>query len=694
METSDQSRARYEAECGLHMCYAYGTQWANVTPGAGRGGYALQQLKSYIKPNSTKVRFAMNFIRGRIRKVNSRLMPRRIPYTVKPSSRASNDSIAALVADARLKQQIKSTQAVGALRRAYLWRVVLGSVVVRRSINQVGPSIMVRDASGEVSLDRTGRERKIKTYSNNWAVCPPYEFIRDPSATTACFDDEEIIGHEKARTTGWVQRKFGKTVESKADMGQLLECQRFLNSAIGDTQLTRKQTDSKLPAVMVSEWWFKDDSSSSANPWPWHMIAYRDTCGENPDERSLHVLQFGKNPYFGLPLHHFEYDPKPTCPWSAGVPELTIPAQDASNLAFVSALKTMIAHGNPRWTVEANSLTEPLHVALANNPDHPIEYHTGMQPPTRIPSAPLDSTTAEMLAKTGDWLDEMLTMAPVQSGKAVARGEAAKAYEVRRDAADTPLTAIIDGDRLIMQDLLHGTIHDIIKTESVEVMINRLSHEFTEDQIKVLKQQDSTKLLAGIEVDVDKLRPRTPQEAREDAAAAIGSEMLDPVEARRTLWIREGIAIDERESRAMQTQQQELASMLMGEQVDVYPGQYHEAHKWIISLEMDDPRWAQYTDDQRDAINEHDRLHDEAMQMLAQVGASLENPEVFSEAQPEQPVQQQPTSDLVGQQPPLQIAQPQLALSGQGSPSELPPGIGQGLESLIPSAPMGVGAGV
>jgi len=265
VETSDSTRARYEALCGLYLCYAYGEQWASVGQGA-RGGFAVNQLRKFVQPNSRKVRLAMNFIRSRITKLNSRIMPRQIPYRVKPVSRAANDAVAALVADARLKQQINSTKAVGTLRRAYLIRVVLGSAVVRRTINQSGPPITVRSADGQPSLNSSGKERVLKTFSNNWSAHFPWEFIRDPSAQTTDFDDEEIIGHEKAKPIDWVNRHFNTDIESKSTMGTLMECQRFLHSAIGNTNLTRGSQDSKMPGVMFSEWWLKDDSSSSPNP--------------------------------------------------------------------------------------------------------------------------------------------------------------------------------------------------------------------------------------------------------------------------------------------------------------------------------------------------------------------------------------------------------------------------------------------
>ena len=62
IDSLDSTRARYEALCGLWLCYAYGEQWASVN--ANGGGFAVNQLRSYIKPNARKIRLSMrnNFV--------------------------------------------------------------------------------------------------------------------------------------------------------------------------------------------------------------------------------------------------------------------------------------------------------------------------------------------------------------------------------------------------------------------------------------------------------------------------------------------------------------------------------------------------------------------------------------------------------------------------------------------------------
>ena len=87
--------------------------------------------------------------------------------------------------------------------------------------------------------------------------------------------------------------------------------------------------------------------------------------------------------------------------------------------------------------------------------------------------------------------------------------------------------------------------------------------------------------------------------------------------------------IGEIEGMAFRNQQQEISTMLGGDVVDVEPDQDHKAHKFIIRMMMEDPRWSRFTEEQREAIRSHSRAHDEAMAMEAQVAQSIAEPQTF-----------------------------------------------------------------
>jgi len=217
------------------------------------------------------------------------------------------------------------------------------------------------------------------------------------------------------------------------------------------------------------------------------------------------------------------------------------------------------------------------------------------------------------------------------------------------------------------------------------VLRNRLSHEFTDGQIRKFKEQDDSSLFAGIEIQPDKLTPRTPQEAREDAAAAIQSGMISADDARRNLWLRHNVGINEAETRAFRYQQLEISSMLEGEEAEVDTDQNHAAHKFVISLHTDDPRWFQYDEEQRDRIRTHARDHDAAMLQQAQLAQDIAEPQTFSaqesQISPEQQAlsEPQPQNELAGAFPP---PSPALQPGGQGLPNEQLPGFAQDLQAL------------
>jgi len=570
----------------------------------------------------------MNLIGSRIEKLNSRMKPKAIRSKAIPATRDIEDRIVAMVADKRLKIQLKDSKGVEALRSASLWRLVLGSVVVRRTMMAVGKPLIVNGYDGKPIVKKNGRPKSIRNFRHSWAVCPPYEFIRDPSASTLDFDDEDVIGHEKPRTVDWLQRNYGVEFEKDqlgniGTMGDLLEFQAFLGRAMGQSLNTGWQ-DSKAKAVMVSEWWYSDPETNE--PWSYWMLGYRNTRDPDKKMREIRPLMFGKNPYSGLPLHHFWYLEQLLSPWGRGVPHRTIHAQNAINIAFVSAIRTLILHANPKWIVQSGSLVDKVEDSLTNRTDVPCVYKAGtnVKPPERLSSASLDSTSTEVLKESGGWLDNLLNMAPVQAGQAVARGEAGKAYEVRLGAADTPIIAKVDDDERIVNDLLTGTLHDISKTDSLKSLSDQLGGQFPFDQIALFKSKDSRKALTGVQVVPDSLRPKTPDEIKQNFEMAIQAQMIDPIAARRSMLVMGGGELDVREAKAYRMQQQEIQAILAGQEAEVFLFHFHEMHQWTIGLEAESTQFASYSQEQRDALQRHWAEHEQMKGVQANLDAPLQ----------------------------------------------------------------------
>ena len=574
-------------------------------------------------------------------------------------------------------------------------------------MQRVGPPIIVRGADGQPSM-RGDTPRTIKTYRNKWVVCPPFEFIRDSSARTTDFEDEEIIGHECPRTAEWVMRNFGIKVEPKANMGELLEYQRYLYKATG--QFGPAYGESKLPAVMVSEWWFKDQTKEDGkNFWPWRMLAYRDTRGEMPQDRQLKKLEFGLNPYHQLPLHHFFYDNQIIAPWGICIPAKTIPAQDSLNIAHTSMLRSVSSHGSPKWIIKQNTLADGEREGLNTRADIPVVWYgnSALDRPERIPPAPIDSTVRQILADAPGWLDNMLNQDPVQVGAAVKRGESKAAYEFRRDSADMSQTAILDEDELTLNQLLTGTMRDLIKSETTKVLVNRLSNQYTVQQILTLKQQDVAETLAGVKIVRETLRPRSSLEVKEDNLAAINAQMIDPIVARRSMLVERGISFDVKEKLAYDSQLLEISDLLNGDEVEVYLGEEHEMHMYTIELEINSPMFRMYSQDQQAAIQQHWTDHKEKQQMKLQLDEPLA-PIPEEQTPPELgPGLAGQGAGPIGPQGVDGLGLPVNALAGAlPTPPDLGLGLGEGIASglglpqtgvaptaQVPSVPVGAGLG-
>ena len=415
-------------------------------------------------------------------------------------------------------------------------------------------------------------------------------------------------------------------------MGQLLEFQRFLYRSTGHT-MNRGFSMSTAKGVMVSEWLLKDPDGN--DEWDTWALMYRDTRGSTVVGKNLRLIKFGPNPYVGLPFHHFWYNPKILSPWGQSVPEITMQAQDATNIAYTMGLRATIYHASPRHLVEENSMVDKIQDALSNRTDVQIVYRKGTTPPSRLASAQVSPEIERIMAQTPGWFDRLLNMSPVQQGKSSPRGEAGKALAIKRDAADTPLTAISDEDEITVNELLTGTLHDISKTDSLKTLQDDLGGLFTFDQIALFKSKDTRKAISGVQVQPDSMRPRTPDEMRTDALENVHSQMVDATTARRTLMVKGRIDLDVKEGRAYRKQLAEIQTLLDGGEVEVYLGQDHATHMYAIELEQESPEYPAYSSDQREALQQHWFEHEQMSSVMQRLKAESAQPPTGAQGQGE-----------------------------------------------------------
>jgi len=632
LSSSASTRAAYEAYCGLCIAYAYGAQWTASAP-TPRGGHQAMQLRTIIDADRSDVRVTLNLIRARISKLHSRLSPEDIRTRVEPASRSNNDQVASLVANERMRLAKREIRAVRQVEKAGLWRLVLGSAVLRRHLWR-GMPVVARDTAGRPLIGQDGQPQKLPTTGYAWGLGAPYEFVRDPAAYDLDFDGEDCIVHEKPRTLSWLTRHFGvhreDLGEKTSTMGQLMEFQQFLYKGTGNSCDLSTRTDSKEPAVMVGDAWFRDDDADRERRWPQWGMYYRNQGGATSEDREVRWLPmkgdkplFGDNPYHQLPLHHLYYEPEVGCPWAKGVPFLLIQPQDMGNLGWTGMMRRFLAHGSPKYVFLEDSVKEPHRVL---GPDMwmpiPITGRGSVNDVRRMDPPAMDPSMMAILQGLPTWFDWLLNMAPVQFGMSAGKHpEAGKAIITRKDEADTPLNHISRRDEWAINEALTGTLFDIVRHEPTEVLAQTLSHEFTHDQILTLKEQDIERSVVGVAVVPDSLRPRTREEVRQDTATDLQLKLLDPVTARRNMFITEGIRTDEKECRAIELQTQEIATILDGREPPVLQDQDHDAHIWRIALEVESARAQGYSDEQLDGLMAHSREHEARKLIRAQVAA-------------------------------------------------------------------------
>lgn len=630
-DSSATVRAALETYCGLCLLYAYGNQWGRTKRDP--SGVTLDTLPTTAASDRTDPRLSMNLIRPRIRKIQSRLAPGELRCMVAPASGAPNDRTAAHVGTQRLKMHLDEISALSKLRRASLWRVVVGSAIVRRTLGRGGPGVTARSADGQASGGQS-----LATADIDWDVTPPYEWIRDAAANSPDFAGEDCVAHEKVRPLSWAKAHFPgiAPTETKATMGQLLEYQKYLYAASGET-FDAGWFESRQPAVIVGECWFRDDEADRKRRWPWWGMYLRDALGPTTEARWPKFAAFGENPYRGLPLTHLIYEEVPNCPWGRGVPIQLLQAQDAVNIAWTNGLRSFIAHCAGKLRVHEGALVE----GLSNNPFKPIIWR-GAIAPDRLPAHPLDQTVALILNQTPEWMDRLLNLSPVQSGESAGRGTPAKAYRMLIDQADTEFNAIIREDEERINELLRGTLTDLTEYESLDAAYNVLSGEFSMDQVAAYKAQDADKPGCAVKIVPDTLRARTPDEMKEEAAFAVNTKMVEPTAVRLSLLAR-GIVLDALEADSWRKQELEMTAILAGEAVPIPFGQNHPIHMRYIEWFMDQPRWDQLKPNQQQWVMDHWSDHNRmklqraAMEAQAAPQAQAGAPNAPEPAQPGQP---------------------------------------------------------
>lgn len=620
LETSQYDRAVMETMCGLWQLMGWSAdQWVGVGRGM-TGGTAIKKLQPVFDPGRNDVRLAMNEIRRAIKENTARTNPRELEWTVDPATESPRDRSAAQVGHKRLELQLMPTMALDVLGDNNIWRATLGSSVIRRCMMPREDGIELRDATGAPLLDEDGEPRVLPgAYEHWWEVAPPCEIVRDPSARSWRFDNEEFVGHEKACPVAKVQAMFPdfKMPEGgvKSTMGELLQFQSTLwNQTRGACGVGMSVSESKQPAVMICEGWYR------GRGWKWthYLAGWRDSGDKAPGARGIHPLQFGKNPYHEVPLHPFVFDWPPGRPWGMGLAEELTPHQMMKNLSITALLRLILDAGG-RYIININGLRDKKVDEILASRTKPfiVNSQQDMKSVDRISPNSQDPNLMIAMAKNDEWFNAGAATSDALRGVSSKRGESNKAIQTKIGQAEGPIMSAVDRDERIVNQLLTGTLADLGSTSTPEEMDTLLGGEFGPDEIAAflsIKFDDSA---PSVTVARDSLRPKPPEESLRNLSNAVQSQMIDGTSARRAHMIRTGEGLDPVEEEAYWEQMAEIRAMSVGQQTPVEFMHHHDMHMWTIQYAAAKPRYRSYPPEVRKAIEAHWYEHHEMKQALA-----------------------------------------------------------------------------
>lgn len=603
----------------LAVMYDGGKQWGRLTTREGR--FVISRLRTIIDPKREDVRVTMDKTHEKVVQLSARLKPKKIAASVRPMGEgAVNDIIASTTCNHLLTRWAAQTQALSVLRSRDPIRTVLGEVIVRRTLTSYGNRKMV------------GEKSSIRNFNFNWDIAYPWEFIRDPAATTIEFDrDEEIIAHSKPRPIEWVKRHFGVDLKdtAKSSLGQLLDYQKQLFRARSNE--TREFLgDSRQLAVFVHECYYKDPDmmihGDHRRLWAHQFIGWDDPL---VDHYAIHPLHFGPNPFYGLPFHPFVCDRQVQAPWGRGVPHILMQSQDIVNLGMTWLLRQMQA-GSGKLVIEKGTVEMPNRM-LNNRLDVPLVWQRigarqqFQKAPTRLQPPQTNPAVSDMLSRVPVWMDDMLNLTEVQRGITSKRGESGEAVKAKLSEANVPLEDMRRDDELALENLLYCTVVDLANPKFLRLDQARtlLASDVPDEHIRALLRKPVTKSIRSVTVHSLMTRPKTPFEAQDNLTTLVAAQVIEAEAAQWEMTV-QGVGVNSLMGKARERQMTEIEMMINGEEVKVTMADANKYHRRTVEEFVESSQWYTLTVEVQGKILEHLAMHTQAEILKAQGEMQIE----------------------------------------------------------------------
>jgi len=616
LEDSAQARVAIEAVTTLTAAYVTGKGWT-AAGRAERGGSGNLSLRPVIRPETSVVRVAMDIAGPAYRRITARILTPVLDYRVEPRTGDNDDQLSSQVGAALLDDFTSRPCTLRAWRNAQRWASQVGFGYVHRVL-EPRKGVRASDAAGKPVLGPDKRPVVMREFLHRWNTVAPYEVCRDPSANSTEFEGEDCVLIERPVTVAEVRRMFpGVPIpETKISMGDMLGVQMALN------RLTRGAAgvavaDSKAPGVCMVMGWFRDPDADSDNDWPWMMLAFRDSGGANPEDRTLKPLWFGDNPNWGIGLHQVVYDTLPGSGNGQGCVASMIDVQNAVNLSFSDLIRVCLIHTGNRYVVRKDSIKEDEARLLSKDLSVVIHVDDWADVPRRLEPPTLDPNTAAVLSQGPTWMDAVTGSAGIFRGESGKRETSGALGRLKVQQAEAPLDAIAVDMELVLNELLSGTLADMHRTSMAHTLVERTRGRFTLEQVAAFLKQDLTNSLSGVKVTKDTLRPQSAQEVREVTMGFVDRQVLSAADARWAILRKSGEAVLPGEDDAAWKQEQELQLILAGKPVRVGEQQNHAIHLRVTGGFQDSAVWDTLSPEVQEAVNDHAWQHRSLMEQQA-----------------------------------------------------------------------------
>jgi len=600
------SRAWRDAWWAMAQVYNTGPQWGYLRNND--NALQVQYLQHITDPQRSDIRVAINLINPACVQIASKLCPSRIEGYHNPSSGSIESRMVADTADKFMQAHLRKISALHVLRSKRNDQCVLGTSVIRRTI-QGRPR-------GEIN------GQQVRDFSVGWALCKPWEFIRDPSATTTDPARHEFIfAQELPRPVQWLKTNFGIEIKTQNTMGKLLEYHRQLQAATGQG-LDRGAKDSTMPAVLVQECYFQDPDMPT--DWPWVLLTWSDPSQGidklNPIGQGLYP-----NPFHGLPFHLFNYDTSELqSPWARGVPHIACQQQDVFNLG-ATWLVRILMQGAGKWSVEKGTVDNPKK-QLNNRVDEIIEWDRRQAafpnlagPPTRVGAPQVSPGVIDIINTAPGWIFDSLNLADVQRGIAVKRGESAEAYKTRLGEANSVLETVRRDDELTLQELIFSTTIDMLDPNRIRMdqLAETLGPDVARDRIMSLVRQPISKSISEFVVLPGTVRPKTPLETMDQFSSLVAGQVIESHDAQREMFLQGNVSVNTMLSEAFKKQRAEIAIMKSGQNVMPFMGDHHAYHIETCQLFINSSEFLSLDEQIQDMIQDHMVSHQQAEMEIA-----------------------------------------------------------------------------